>query len=180
MSTRLTRHPGNCRKCRHSGRDLALRPMDFSDSDASKLPRRAPFRCPSIESASRAKGLSFHGRLAIVPATSSFGRFISMGQMYPSSRKLSSFDFPRLLPRHRTVWFSLALAVTVATVSHAPLAGANPPTKQQWLSGGQNISDTHSNPFESQIKTQNVGSLGVKWTFGTAGDVSATPAIVNG
>jgi polyvinyl alcohol dehydrogenase (cytochrome) len=99
-----------------------------------------------------------------------------MGQTYPSSRKLSSFDFPR----HRTVWFSLALAVTVATVSHAPLAGANPPTKQQWLSGGQNISDTHSNPFESQIKTQNVGSLGVKWTFGTAGDVSATPAIVNG
>jgi polyvinyl alcohol dehydrogenase (cytochrome) len=65
-------------------------------------------------------------------------------------------------------------------VVFAGTAGANVPVKKQWSSGGQNISDSHSNPFESQIKTTNVGSLGVKWTFATAGDVSATPAVVNG
>lgn len=81
---------------------------------------------------------------------------------------------------HSTVGISLATAVILATVSLGSPAGANPPSSQQWPSGGQNISDTHSNPFESKISTTNVGSLKLKWTFATAGDVSATPAVVNG
>jgi polyvinyl alcohol dehydrogenase (cytochrome) len=82
--------------------------------------------------------------------------------------------------RHCIVCISLALAVVLAAVSLASPAGASPAVKKQWPSGGQNISDTHSNPFESTIKTSNVGSLAVKWTFAPSGDVSATPAIVNG
>jgi len=96
-------------------------------------------------------------------------------------------SFRRSASSLRAVWFSLATAVIVVMVfltpaagANLPVAGAKPPSSSQWPSGGQNISDTHSNPLESKITTTNVGSLKVKWTFTTAGDVSATPAVVNG
>ncbi|HVC71643.1 MAG TPA: PQQ-binding-like beta-propeller repeat protein [Acidimicrobiales bacterium] len=79
----------------------------------------------------------------------------------------------------RSVWLSLSVGVVIV-VSLATAAGAKTPTKKQWPSGGQNLSDTHANAFETHIKANNVGSLGVKWTSTTTGDVSATPAIVNG
>ncbi|MGH9018709.1 MAG: PQQ-binding-like beta-propeller repeat protein, partial [Acidimicrobiales bacterium] len=72
---------------------------------------------------------------------------------------------------------SVAIALTAVAVASS--AGAQPPAKQ-WPSGGQNISDTHANPFETQISPADVGSLGVKWTYATTGDVSATPAVVKG
>ena len=51
-------------------------------------------------------------------------------------------------------------------------------SSQQWPSGGQNLSNTRSNPSETQISPSTVGSLSVKWTFTTTGDVSGSPAIV--
>ena len=86
----------------------------------------------------------------------------------------------RSVLRLPALWFSLAAVVVLAAASLAPLAAAIPPSSSQWPSGGQNISDSHSNPSESKISTTNVGSLKVKWTFATAGDVSATPAVVKG
>jgi polyvinyl alcohol dehydrogenase (cytochrome) len=91
------------------------------------------------------------------------------------------FESPRrLVTPHLSVKSALAVAVVLVTVSLASPAGASGASKKQWPSGGQNISDTHSNPFESKIKTTNVGSLKTKWTFAPGGDVSATPAIVKG
>ncbi len=49
-----------------------------------------------------------------------------------------------------------------------------------WSSGGQNIFGTRSNPFEWNISPSNASKLDTKWTFTTHGDVSATPAVVNG
>jgi polyvinyl alcohol dehydrogenase (cytochrome) len=86
---------------------------------------------------------------------------------------------PSVKPQRGVVWLSIVIAIIMATVPWASPAGATPVAKQ-WPSGGQNISDTHSNPFESTLGTSNVGSLAVKWTFAPSGDVSATPAIVNG
>ncbi len=49
-----------------------------------------------------------------------------------------------------------------------------------WPSGGQNISNTHSNPLETKLNADNVDRLAVKWTSQTHGDVSAIPAVVGG
>jgi polyvinyl alcohol dehydrogenase (cytochrome) len=49
-----------------------------------------------------------------------------------------------------------------------------------WPSGGQNISNTHSNAGETKLSANNVQNLGVKWTSTTHGDVSAIPAVVDG
>jgi polyvinyl alcohol dehydrogenase (cytochrome) len=66
---------------------------------------------------------------------------------------------------------ALALMLPVA-------AGAAPAAS--WPSGGHDISNTHSNPAETKINTDNAGRLGVKWTYTTHGDVSAIPAVVDG
>ncbi len=50
----------------------------------------------------------------------------------------------------------------------------------QWPSGGQNLSDTRSNPFEKTIGPWNAQNLTVKWTATVHGDTSATPAVVGG
>jgi polyvinyl alcohol dehydrogenase (cytochrome) len=50
----------------------------------------------------------------------------------------------------------------------------------QWAMGGQNVSNTRSNPFEHVLIPGNVSHLTVKWTATMHGDTSATPAVVGG
>jgi polyvinyl alcohol dehydrogenase (cytochrome) len=69
------------------------------------------------------------------------------------------------------------LILAAAASSHAatlPLGGP------AWPSGGQNIFGTRSNSSEWQISPSNASRLATKWTYTTHGDVSATPAVVNG
>lgn len=87
--------------------------------------------------------------------------------------------------RHRMAWAVLPVVSLVAAVSLTSAADAGVvgqasrlSTAAEWPSGGQNLSDTHSNPDETQITTSNVKSLKLKWTYTTTGDVSATPAVV--
>jgi polyvinyl alcohol dehydrogenase (cytochrome) len=47
----------------------------------------------------------------------------------------------------------------------------------QWVSAGGDLHNTRSQPSESKLTVDNVGSLTQKWAFTTAGDVSATPAV---
>ena len=49
-----------------------------------------------------------------------------------------------------------------------------------WPSGGQNLSNTHSNDVDKKIDTSNVGRLAVKWKTSLQGDVSAVPAVAAG
>ncbi len=49
----------------------------------------------------------------------------------------------------------------------------------QWPSGGQNL-DNWRNQSDTRIGPHNVGKLKIKWEFTTGGDVSATPAVVDG
>lgn len=82
---------------------------------------------------------------------------------------------------------NLAAAIVAATVLAAGAAAAPPTTGAQnatWLTGGQNLSNTRSQPLETVIGTGNVGSLAPKTGFGNGGafttgggDVSATPAV---
>lgn len=57
-------------------------------------------------------------------------------------------------------------------------AGADDDT--QWAMGGQNISNSRSNPTERILGPSTVGDLEPGWTYTTRGAVSATPAVVDG
>lgn len=49
-----------------------------------------------------------------------------------------------------------------------------------WPMIGRNAKGSRNQPFEHRIGKANVGRLAVKWTAPTTGDVSATPAVVDG
>ena len=63
-------------------------------------------------------------------------------------------------------------AVLPGTSAMADQGGA------QWNSAGGDLGNTRSQPSESKLTVENVSSLTTKWAFTTAGDVSATPAVV--
>jgi polyvinyl alcohol dehydrogenase (cytochrome) len=46
-----------------------------------------------------------------------------------------------------------------------------------WTMGGHDLSNTRSQPAESQIGVGNASNLAPKWTFTTGGNVAATPAV---
>jgi polyvinyl alcohol dehydrogenase (cytochrome) len=46
-----------------------------------------------------------------------------------------------------------------------------------WKLGGQNVENTRYQAAETRIGVSNAGTLTVKWTLSTDGDVSATPAV---
>lgn len=54
------------------------------------------------------------------------------------------------------------------------------PVQPDWGSAGQNNHNTHNSATEHIINAGNVSKLRPKWVFTTAGDVSATPTVVNG
>src|SRR5882724_4450722 len=82
--------------------------------------------------------------------------------------------------RKRQVLAALLGIVFLAGAAGVSAAPAVAGTHTDWTSGGFNIANTRSNPFESTISTKNANRLAVKWTFTTHGDVSATPAVVDG
>src|SRR5258708_8303329 len=49
-----------------------------------------------------------------------------------------------------------------------------------WPMWGQNVCNTNSQANAGGISPSAVGTLGVKWTYDAAGDVSATPTVVGG
>ena len=70
----------------------------------------------------------------------------------------------------------IVLPLAILALSASAVGAATNATP--WTMGGQNLSDTRSN--SSSINPQNVVHLALKWKFTTQGDVSATPAVVNG
>lgn len=65
------------------------------------------------------------------------------------------------------------VAVTLALVA-LPAGSA---VGADWPTGGQGLQNDRWQQDETRIGTQNVATLAPKWTFTTAGDVSATPAV---
>ena len=49
-----------------------------------------------------------------------------------------------------------------------------------WQSFGQNVCNTRSTPLAGLLGPRTASKLAVKWTYKAAGDVSATPAVVDG
>jgi polyvinyl alcohol dehydrogenase (cytochrome) len=69
-----------------------------------------------------------------------------------------------------------ALAATSAQASPAAQGGDN----QNWSMRGQNYSNTSSQHNDNLINPSNAADLKVKWAYTAAGDISATPAVVDG
>jgi len=78
-------------------------------------------------------------------------------------------SFRATLDLRRLLLLPVFAAIALAAVG--PATAGTP-----WSMGGQNIQNTRST--SSTITSATVGNLSTKWTFTTAGDVSATPAVV--
>src|SRR5215467_8460671 len=79
-------------------------------------------------------------------------------------------DFPHIALFIALLIVIVSIAGIRATVNGGP----------DWRMIGHDSANTRNQPFEHTIGTSNVSQLGVKWIATTTGDVSATPAVVNG
>jgi len=61
-----------------------------------------------------------------------------------------------------------------------PRKAPKPAAVPEWLSGGQNLGDDRFQPDETAINVKTAARLAPRWTLMMAGDVSATPAVVDG
>jgi polyvinyl alcohol dehydrogenase (cytochrome) len=68
------------------------------------------------------------------------------------------------------------LATLVAAAQAVAVVGGGP----DWGMIGNDSENSRNQPFEHTIAPSSVGRLGPKWVATTAGDVSATPAVVKG
>lgn len=76
---------------------------------------------------------------------------------------------------------ALVVAFGPAAVAGADRAGgARAGATQSWPVAGQNVANTRDQAAESLISAANVGQLKQKWSVKTAGDVTATPTMMNG
>lgn len=93
-----------------------------------------------------------------------------------------------LLTRRRRLTTLAALALSMALTGVVPTAqAANAESLDlrnawsgQWAMGGADHTNSRSNAHEFRLHRANVSRLKVKWTLPTAGDTSATPAVVDG
>lgn len=89
------------------------------------------------------------------------------------------------LVRQLRAWRGIAMVATTLSLVAIGMSMAAPsahavPNPPQWPMGGQNFADTRYQVNETTISASNAAALKTKWTFTTQGDVSATPAVVNG
>ncbi|HMF99239.1 MAG TPA: PQQ-binding-like beta-propeller repeat protein [Vicinamibacterales bacterium] len=76
-----------------------------------------------------------------------------------------------------TITITLALLAAFAVSPRLPVTAHD---EQAWPMIGHDPADSRNQPSEHRIRPDNVHRLAVKWTATTAGDVSATPAVVDG
>ena len=81
---------------------------------------------------------------------------------------------------HQIIRIVASLVLLASTADFGLAAELGVPVQPEWASAGQNNHNTRYAATEHTINADNVGSLKPKWTFTTAGDVSATATVVNG
>lgn len=75
---------------------------------------------------------------------------------------------------------AVACALVCAAATAAPVPTHAAPPDNQWVMGGHDYRNSRSNPIERFLSPRTVAGLSTKWTSSTQGDVSATPAVVDG
>jgi len=81
---------------------------------------------------------------------------------------------------HQIIRTVVSTVMLASTADFGFAAELSVPAQPEWASAGQNNHNTRYAATEHTINSDNVGSLKPKWTFTTAGDVSATATVVNG
>src|ERR1700691_3768358 len=81
---------------------------------------------------------------------------------------------------HQMIRVVALLALCGITTEFGQAGKQGVPVHPDWASAGQNNHNTRYAAIEHTIDADNVGSLTPKWTFTTAGNVSATATVVNG
>jgi polyvinyl alcohol dehydrogenase (cytochrome) len=69
---------------------------------------------------------------------------------------------------------------TIRAGTFTPSKAPKPAPVPEWPAGGQNVGDDRFQPDETTIYAKTAARLTPRWTLMMAGDVSATPAVVNG
>ncbi len=73
-----------------------------------------------------------------------------------------------------------AAAASAAGAARGSSPGSARQPVPEWPSGGQGLADDRFQPDETAISVRTAARLTPRWTLTMAGDVSATPAVVNG
>ena len=73
----------------------------------------------------------------------------------------------------------MLIVALLATAAGAARTIASDHDRSVWRTIGQDPANSRNQPFERAIRPDNVHRLAMKWTATMAGDVSATPAVVN-
>ncbi|HTJ56413.1 MAG TPA: PQQ-binding-like beta-propeller repeat protein [Devosiaceae bacterium] len=81
---------------------------------------------------------------------------------------------------HQMIRIVASLALLTSASDFALAAERGVPVQPEWVSSGQNNHNTRYSASENKIDASNVGQLKPKWTFTTAGNVSATATVANG
>lgn len=76
--------------------------------------------------------------------------------------------------------YALVVALVIVAAALVVTATSAAPTGASWSMSGQGITNWRSQPSENKLSANNVGSLGVKWAAQLGGEISATPAVVDG
>ncbi len=82
--------------------------------------------------------------------------------------------------RRNSFWAWAVAMVTVASLVIVPTIGSGTNINSEWRLGGQNLYNTRYQATEEYLSPANVAQLSPKWVFTTGGDISATPAVVDG
>src|SRR5215468_6059911 len=93
------------------------------------------------------------------------------------SRRAHDSHRRRFTTRTASITFTLALLAAFAASPRLPLTAHD---EQDWRMIGQDPANSRNQPSEHRIGPDTAHRLAVKWTATTAGDVSATPAVVDG
>jgi polyvinyl alcohol dehydrogenase (cytochrome) len=85
-----------------------------------------------------------------------------------------------LLGRSVAALAAVALMIVPATRGAQPAEPEGSTGGPDWTAAGHDVGGTRSQPFERLIGPATVARLAPRWVVTTAGDVSATPAVVDG
>jgi polyvinyl alcohol dehydrogenase (cytochrome) len=88
-------------------------------------------------------------------------------------------DWAARTPRRRLSKVAL-IAILLTAVAGAARTWATVSGGHDWRMIGHDSRNSRNQPFEHRIGPENVSHLAVKWVATITGDVSATPAVVNG
>ena len=78
----------------------------------------------------------------------------------------------------RTLSLALVIVVALTVVTARNSKSEEKDAPFDWSMIGRDIDNTRSQPFRSDITSRTAQHLAAKWIFTTAGDVSATPAVI--